>query len=102
MSKEVFVFTSSTKKKILILGLVGIVLAAIGIAILAFGGQGHGGDAGHEASGHAFHWTHRLFADLWINNVYFIGLAIIGVFFFAVQYAAQAGWSSALIRIPTA
>ena len=37
MSKEVFVFTSSTKKKILILGLVGIVLAAIGIAILAFG-----------------------------------------------------------------
>jgi hypothetical protein len=100
MSKEVFVFTSSTKKKILILGLVGIVLAAIGIAILAFGGQGHGGDAGHETSGHAFHWTHRLFADLWINNVYFIGLAIIGVFFFAVQYAAQAGWSSALIRIP--
>jgi len=100
MSKEVFVFTSSTKKKILILGLVGIVLAALGIVILAFGGQGHGGDAGHEASDHAFHWTHRLFTDLWINNVYFIGLAIIGVFFFAVQYAAQAGWSSALIRIP--
>ena len=39
MSKEVFVFTSSTKKKILILGLVGIVLAAVGIAILAFGSR---------------------------------------------------------------
>ena len=100
MSKEVFVFTSSTKKKILILGLVGIVLAALGIVILAFSGHGHGGDAGHEASGHAFHWTYRLYTDLWINNVYFIGLAITGVFFFAVQYAAQAGWSSALIRIP--
>ncbi len=100
MSKEVFVFTSSTKKKILILGLVGIVLAALGIVILAFSGNGHGGDAGHEASGHAFHWTYRLYTDLWINNVYFIGLAITGVFFFAVQYAAQAGWSSALIRIP--
>jgi hypothetical protein len=100
MSKEVFVFTSSTKKKILILGLVGIVLAAIGIAILAFGGHGYAVEAGHEASDHSFHWTHRLFADLWINNVYFIGLAIIGLFFFAVQYAAQAGWSSALIRIP--
>ena len=57
MDKEVFVFTSSTKKKILILGLVGIVLAALGIVILAFSGNGHGSDAaGHEASGHAFHY----------------------------------------------
>jgi hypothetical protein len=43
-----------------------------------------------------------LYADLWINNVYFTGIAVIGVFFFALQYAAQAGWSAGLKRIPEA
>ncbi|MGB3182163.1 MAG: quinol:cytochrome C oxidoreductase [Cyclobacteriaceae bacterium] len=47
-----------------------------------------------------FHWSKRLYANLWINNVYFIGLAIIGFFFVALQYAAQAGWSAAIQRIP--
>lgn len=101
MSQETFVFTSSAKRKLLILGLTGIILILLGIALLSLGGgHGHEGEAGHEATAHAFHWTQRLFADLWINNVYFVGLAIIGVFFFSVQYAAQAGWSSSLIRIP--
>jgi hypothetical protein len=102
MSQEVFVFTKSTKKRLLVLGLAGILLIVIGILILAFGGHGHEVDTTHEATGHAFHWTQRLYADLWINNVYFIGLAITGVLFFAIQYAAQAGWSSSLIRIPLA
>ncbi|MEX0882655.1 MAG: quinol:cytochrome C oxidoreductase, partial [Cyclobacteriaceae bacterium] len=65
-----------------------------GIILGIFGGHGHG-----EEGGHAFHWSKRLFANLWINNVYFTGIAIIGVFFFAIQYAAQAGWSTALLRI---
>jgi hypothetical protein len=102
MSKEVFVFTSSTKKKLLILGMAGILLIVLGIIILSFFGHGHDEETAHEIAGHAFHWTQRLYVDLWINNVYFIGLAIIGIFFFAVQYAAQAGWSSSLIRIPLA
>ena len=101
MSQEIFVFTSSAKRKLLVLGLTGVILIILGIALLSLGGgHGHESDAGHEATAHAFHWTQRLFADLWINNVYFVGLAIIGLFFFAVQYAAQAGWSSSLIRIP--
>jgi hypothetical protein len=102
MSQEVYVFKSSTKRKLLILGLTGILLVVLGIVILSFGGHGGEGNDSHETAGHAFHWTQRLYADLWINNVYFIGIAIIGVFFFAVQYAAQAGWSSSLIRIPLA
>src|SRR5690606_42084307 len=32
-------------------------------------------------------------------NVYFAGIAIIGVFFFAIQYAAQAGWSTPFLRV---
>jgi hypothetical protein len=37
-----------------------------------------------------------------MNNVFFTGLGIIGLFFVAIQYAAQAGWSSGLKRIPLA
>ena len=76
-------------------------MIVIGIAALMMGG-GHGHEAvtEHGAAGHEFHWSQRLFANLWINNVYFIGLGIIGIFFFAVQYAARAGWSAVLLRIP--
>ncbi len=42
----------------------------------------------------------------WVNyllvNYYFISIAIGGAFFYAVQYVAQAGWSSAFKRIPEA
>jgi hypothetical protein len=37
-----------------------------------------------------------------MNNVFFTGLGIIGLFFVAIQYAASAGWSSGLKRIPLA
>ncbi len=70
-------------------------------------GDEHGADAGHEASedGHgeeASHggWWKRFKIDFWINNVYFTGIALIGLFFFAIQYAAQAGWSTYILRIP--
>ena len=64
----------------------------------------HGEDAGHAVSdgghGHEKTWLDRFKIDFWINNVYFTGLALIGLFFFAIQYAAQAGWSAYIIRIP--
>ena len=81
---------------------VGIVLFVLGIFQAQSGGHheeaahteavdSHGEEAA-EAShaeggseGHHYSWTNRLFANLWINNVYFTGLAIIGVFFFALQ-----------------
>jgi len=58
----------------------------------------------HEEGGHhgSPTWLKRLFSNLWINNVYFTGLAIIGVFFIAIQYAAQAGWSAGMKRVPLA
>lgn len=101
MDKEVFEFTPNAKKRIFILGVAGIVLILIGIITLVLGG-GHaaGVEPGYEIGGHTFHWTHRLYADLWINNVYFIGLALIGIFFFAIQYVANAGWSASILRIP--
>jgi len=60
----------------------------------------------HAAAAEEHHgssiWLKRFFANLWVNNVYFTGLAIIGVFFIAIQYAAQAGWSAGMKRIPLA
>lgn len=132
MTEERYTFTAGAKKKIIILGVVGIILFIIG-AFLA-NSSGHGEGQGEEAEhalnvvsenallasadanavisdgpeeGHEEHhesatWLKRTFANLWINNVYFTGLAIIGLFFIAIQYASQAGWSAGMKRIPLA
>ena len=47
-------------------------------------------------------WLKRIYTSLWHNNVFFAGIGIIGLFFIAIQYAAQAGWSAPIKRIPLA
>ncbi|WP_075349632.1 quinol:cytochrome C oxidoreductase [Algoriphagus marinus] len=91
-----FEFKASTKKSIMTVLVIGAILLGIGIVMAIFGGH-H--EEGAEAGAHAFHWYERLYANLWINNVYFTGIAIVGVFFFAIQYAAQAGWSAPIVRV---
>ncbi len=62
-------------------------------------GEGHHAEA-HEEHGHdewSF-WT-RIKADFWHNNMYFIGIALTGVFFYAINYVAWAGWSAAISRV---
>ncbi len=106
MTAEKFDFNSGLKKKLVIIGIVGLVLTAIGALLLALSGGDHAADASHAAAEHgghsSFHWYDRLYSNLWINNVYFTGLGIIGLFFVALQYAAQAGWSAGIKRIPEA
>ena len=107
-----FDFSPTLKRSLFIIGGVGLILMVVGIIAALLGGGGHEAEAGHAAAeagvaapetGHEeFHWYQRLFANLWINNVYFTGIAIIGVFFVAFQYAAQAGWSAGLKRVPEA
>jgi hypothetical protein len=63
--------------------------------------------AGHEAAAaHADHhgptWLTRVYANLWLNSLFFFGIALCGVFFVAINYAAWAGWSAGFIRIPMA
>ena len=123
--EEHYAFKPETKKKLLILLGVGVVLVLLGI--LLFGSGGHGTHDEHEASaissqmlasadqpashgeshaesGHSGSspLVKRIFTSLWMNNIYFVGFGIIGLFFVAVQFAAQAGWSSGLKRIPLA
>ncbi|MCK5209179.1 MAG: quinol:cytochrome C oxidoreductase, partial [Cyclobacteriaceae bacterium] len=99
MSEDKFVFTTDIQKKLLITKLVGIVLVVIGILIVAFGGHGQ---EEAETVGHHFHWLHRIWVNLWINNIYFLGISLTGVLFLAIQYASQAGWSAYINRIPEA
>jgi hypothetical protein len=132
MTEERYTFTAGAKKKLFILAGVGLVLLMIGVfmamnsghhaeeqhamtettkSLLADSsdshsatdvsseGDEHGADEGHHETET---WLKRVFSSLWINNVYFTGLAIIGVFFIAIQYAAQAGWSAGMKRIPMA
>lgn len=74
---------------------IGAVILGIGIILAMTGGHHEGA----EAEAHPFHWYERLYANLWINNVFFSGIAIVGVFFFAIQFAAQAGWSAPILRV---
>lgn len=129
---ERFEFTAKAKKNLIITIVIGLVLAIIGVFAIRSGGghgdEGHGD--GHEvvaeshepghteatgdhSSGEAVHgggehhaetapWLKRVYSNLWINTVFFAGLGLIGVFFFAIQYAAQAGWSAGIKRIPLA
>ncbi len=44
----------------------------------------------------------RVWANLLLNNYYFMSVAIGAIFWLAIQYITQSGWSSAYIRIPMA
>jgi hypothetical protein len=117
--EEQFVFTSKLKKVLGILLLIGLV-AVIGSVLLEVAGVGahhevESHEVGAEAHGeeiatpiegaeetHTPVWLTRIWTNLWINNVYFTGLAIIGLFFVAIQYVAQAAWSTGFLRVPLA
>jgi hypothetical protein len=133
LEEERFIFTAGLKKWIIIAGITGIVLFAIGVLFPgsahheAAAGEEHGtaeisknmvasaevtaepqqehAEAEH-AAGEGHHGiptiVKRIYASLWHNNIFFTGLGIIGLFFVAVQYAAQAGWSAPIKRIPLA
>jgi hypothetical protein len=85
----------------------GLVLLVLGIvlnlnmghetAAAGHGAAAHGG--GHEAGHHAITWINRLFANLWLNNIYFTGISVIGMFFISLQYVAYAYWSVPVKRV---
>lgn len=131
IQEERYIFKPELKKKLVWLLVTGVILFAVGL-FLAMNSEGHGAGHGedhgavveaskmtaslqhetttatadehHEAGGHheSPTWLKRLYTTLWMNNVFFTGLGIIGLFFVAIQYAAQAGWSSGIKRIPLA
>lgn len=127
VESEQYIFKPETKRMFFYLLGAGIALFILGL-VLAMSGAGHheeghsalqtsqemtaslqhDASAEHAAEGHGgdHHetapWLKRLKTTLWMNNIYFVGLGIIGLFFVAIQYAAQAGWSAGILRIPLA
>lgn len=71
-------------------------------AVIQEGAEHHEEGAVAEHHAETAPWLKRILTSLWMNNVYFTGLGIIGLFFIAIQYAAQAGWSAPIKRIPLA
>lgn len=62
--------------------------------------EGEHAEAGEH---HGSSWVvKRIFASLWHNTVFFAGIGVIGLFWVAIQFAAQAGWSTPFNRIPLA
>lgn len=102
MVEEKFIFTGGAKKKIAITFIVGVVLMIIGAIVFVAGSNGGGHAVEGGIAEHVVHWSKRLWINLWINNVYFTGIAIIGVFFVALQYVSQAGWPVVIQRVPEA
>lgn len=127
IADEKYIFKPQTKQKLIILIIVGLVLFAIGVFMAQSGGHHEAaekhasteiakellastepaqhGDA-HAAAAEGHHgsatWLKRIYTSLWQNNIFFAGIGIIGLFFIAIQYAAQAGWSAPIKRIPLA
>ncbi len=127
VAEEHYIFSPGAKKNIYILFAVGVVLFVLGLFMAMSGGshEAEGGHSslnistelvasadqvaasdGHEAAAEEHHgsptWLKRLYTTLWANNIYFVGLGLIGLFFVAIQYAAAAGWSAGMVRIPLA
>lgn len=122
---EQYIFRGETRKNLFILLGVGLLLFVAGI-FFAKSAASHADEGSHAmnhqtelvastAQDQAVHahddahaaghhgpaiWVKRIFTSLWMNNIFFLGLGIIGLFFVAIHYAAQAGWSAGLIRVP--
>jgi hypothetical protein len=125
VSDERYIFKPETRSKLFMLLGAGILLFAVGVYMAM-------SSASHEVPGATEHasaaiskdlvasiaaapseeavaehhgsapWLKRIYTSLWMNNVFFAGLGLIGLFFVAIQYAAQAGWSAGIKRIPLA
>lgn len=81
--EERFQFAGTAKT----ISLAAIVIGVIAIALGFILGEEH---------------VQRTYSNLLLMSYYFVCVCMAGVFFCAYKYAAQAGWSASLIRIPQA
>jgi len=85
-------FTIDKKAKNLTIGLM-----AIGIIALIFGFISDNNHLSENPDHHFTTWSALLF-----NTYFYLGISVFGVFFVALQYVAEAGWSIVLKRVPEA
>lgn len=46
--------------------------------------------------------SHQTWSNLLANDIFFLTIALGGLFFLAIQYASEVGWSIGIRRIPEA
>jgi hypothetical protein len=93
-------FSQKSQRNLWILCGVGIVLLILG-AIFHCSPEtlgAHGDHAGH-ADLHKASLGQRIWANLLVNAYFFGGISLGAVFFYALQYAAQASWSTVFMRL---
>ncbi len=126
---EKFIFSKKLKKTIITIGIIGVLIFGLGLLLDSLSDhheKNHGdnpvlvhveedveihkGDT-HEVNAHTdnsstghdgYSLLKRVKVNLWVNSVFFTGLALAAFFFFAVQYVAMSGWPTVLVRIPMA
>lgn len=54
---------------------------------------------GDHAASHGSIWLKKLKVSLWHNGIFFMGISLIGIFFVAIQYVSNSGWSVQLKRV---
>jgi hypothetical protein len=99
MIEERLTISKRTSNRFFLMIGLGLVLLIIGIITFNSGGGHEGGHEAAAAGEHGVTWVKRFLANVLLNNVYFTGIAVVGLFFAAVQYVAYAGWSVPFIRI---
>lgn len=87
-----YVFEGKAKKNSFILIGVGILLLIIG-ALMASMGHHDEAAGGHASLGQ------RIWTSVFISGFFFFGVSLAALFFLAVQFAAEAGWSVVFKRI---
>lgn len=69
----------------------------------------NGVDVGHSdeqvypvKAEHPKPWYTRIYVNLLINGYFLLLISVCGLFFFALQYIANAGWATSILRVPQA
>ena len=62
----------------------------------------HGEEGAHGGHHREIGWTNRAAANFLLNNMYFITLAMGALFFLAIHQIGNAGWHTAIKRVPEA
>lgn len=120
ITEEKFEFSAKAKRSLFITFGIGVVLLIIGVIwmnnmttagaddhhaanettqLLASADEAAAGHGHEEHGGGAYPALKRFMANLWLNNMLFTGISLIGIFFLAVHYVSYAAWSAALKRV---
>jgi len=92
-------FSPKMQKNLWIICGIGLLMLILGIILWHAPEAAHGEHGGAEHHDHTGSLGQRVWANLLVNGYFFGGLALAALFFYAMQYAAQASWSTVFMRV---